>query len=71
MVEIWQLRPESFRHKAHYPEIRKCSNCEVSGIMCHTLATIFVLYEMLNVNTICIFSSASHFGTFGKITFSV
>ena len=71
MVKIWQLRPKSFPQKANYPEIRKCSNFEVSGIIFQTLATIFVLYEILNVITICIFSSASHFGTFGKITFSV
>ena len=46
-------------------------NFEVSGIIYQTLATIFVLNEMLNVITKCILSSASHFGTFGKITFSV
>ena len=71
MVEIWQLRPKGFPHKANYPEIRKCSDFEVSGIIFQTLATIFVRYEMLNIITICILSSASHFGTFGKITFSV
>ena len=52
MIEIWQLRPKSFPHKANYPEIRKFSYFEVSGIILQTLATIFVLYEMLNVITV-------------------
>ena len=69
MVEIWQLRTESFPHKANYPEIRKCSNFEVSGIIFQPLASIFVLHEMINVITIRILSSASHFCTFGKSRF--
>ena len=71
MVEIWQLRPKNFPLKANYPKIRKCSNFEVSGIVFQPLASIFVPYATINVITIRILSSASHFDTFGTITFSV